>query len=165
MPKTKILCTIGPASWDKKVLEKMYESGMTIARINGAYADEAELARVAKIVRGVSDNIALMLDIKGTEVRLNKFAEELHVKEGDEFIIGSSSEHGIYPKTYPDLYKDLSKGDVLQLDDGKVKVKVKSIKNKKIYTKIIYGKIILPGKTINTPLMLLASTTKKSFCS
>lgn len=151
MPKTKILCTIGPSSWEPEVLKVMVEKGMTIARINGAYADVPELERVSKLIRSISENVALMLDIKGTEVRLNKFGEGLEVKPGDEVVIGSKADHGMFPITYPDLYKDLKPGHILHVDDGKVKLEVTSIEDEKIHTKVIYGKVILPGKTINTP--------------
>ncbi|MBD3280323.1 pyruvate kinase [Candidatus Dojkabacteria bacterium] len=151
MPKTKILCTIGPASWSKPILEKMINNGMTIARINGAYADIEELKKDADTIRSISDDVALMLDVKLTEVRLNKFDESVSVKQGDEFIIGSSNKDKHYPITYPDLYRDLKKGDVLFLDDGKVKLEVTNIRDQKIFTKVIEGKEILPGKTINTP--------------
>ena len=75
--KTKIVCTIGPASWDPNILRQMFENGMNVARINGAFADLDELKRVGDLVRNISQDIALMLDIKGHEVRLNKFNEKI----------------------------------------------------------------------------------------
>lgn len=151
MPRTKILCTLGPSSWDKPVLQEMIENGMTIARVNGAYADIEELQRVAKLVRSISKEVALMLDIKGAQVRLNKFEESITVQPGDEIIIGSSAEDTMYPITYPELYRDLEKGHTLLIDDGRVKLEVVKIQDAKIKAKVIYGKKILPGKTISTP--------------
>jgi len=151
MPKTKIVCTIGPASWDKDVLKEMIEHGMTIARINGAFADTEEMARVARIIRSVSRDVALMIDTKGTEVRLNKFKDPVQIKKGEEFVIGSSKEDPVYPVTYPELYRDIKEGHILLLDDGKVKLEVTDVKNKKIYTKVLFGDEILPGKSINCP--------------
>ena len=149
--KTKIVCTIGPATWDKKILKEMIDHGMTIARFNGAYADVDEGKKFAELIRSISDNIALMFDIKGTEVRLNKFDEEIDIKPGGEVVIGSTKEDKIYPITYPDLYKDLKPGDNLRLDDGRVGLKVKQIKDRKIICEVIYGEKLFPGKTINTP--------------
>ncbi|MBN1332017.1 pyruvate kinase [Candidatus Dojkabacteria bacterium] len=149
--KTKILCTIGPSTWDENVLRSMVNEGMTIARINGAYADIAELKRVAATIRSISKNVALMLDIKGTEVRLNKFETPIPIKIGDEIVLGSSKQNAIYPVTYPELYKDLKPGDMLKLDDGKVSLRVQKIENQKIIAKVGQGREILPGKTINTP--------------
>ena len=149
--KTKILCTLGPASWDKKVLSAIIHDGMTIARINGAYGNVEELKRVAKSIRAISKDVAMMLDIKGSEVRLNTFESAIPVGIGDEFIIGHSEKDTVFPVTYPDLYKDLEPGHMLRLDDGKVTLKVQKVEDKRIYTKVVQGKEILPGKTINTP--------------
>ena len=76
--KTKIVCTIGPSSWEPKVMKKLVDVGMNVARINGAYADVSELKRVADVVRNASPDVALMLDIKGNDVRLNKFDEPIN---------------------------------------------------------------------------------------
>ena len=71
--RTKIVCTIGPSTWDPKVMRKMIDAGMNVARVNGAFADPEELDRVTKLVRDVDPSVALMVDVKGPEVRLNKF--------------------------------------------------------------------------------------------
>lgn len=149
--KTKILCTIGPSCWDENTLKLMYESGMTVARINGAFADVAELKRVEEIIRKVSPEIALVLDIKGTQVRLNKFDTPLQINVGDTIEIGSSENDPIYPITYPELYTDLKPGNVILIDDGKVKLEVISSENGKIVAKVMVGKEIKPAKAINTP--------------
>jgi len=159
MQKTKILCTIGPASWDKSVIEQMVANGMNIARINGAFADTAELKRVADLIRSVSKDVSLMLDIKGSELRLNKFATAINIKPGDEVVIGSGPEDAIYVITYPDLYKDVRVGVNILGDDGKIKLEVTKIENKKIYTKVITGSQILPAKGLNVPSVELHNPT------
>ena len=73
--RTKIVATIGPSSWDPQVLRRMINAGMNVARVNGAFADVNELERVGKLIRSLTSDIALMLDIKGHEVRLNKFQD------------------------------------------------------------------------------------------
>ncbi|HEX9804770.1 MAG TPA: pyruvate kinase [Candidatus Dojkabacteria bacterium] len=151
MIKTKIVCTIGPSSWDDNVLRRMIAAGMTVARINGAFADIAELKRVGDQIRNISDDVALMLDIKGHEVRLNKFAEDKKFNIGDKLTIGSTDQDEIYPITYPDLYKDVKTGDVLLFDDGNLEAKVIQIEGGKIICEIISGEILSPGKSINTP--------------
>jgi pyruvate kinase len=149
--KTKIVCTIGPSSWSEPVLRRMINSGMTVARVNAAYADVPELRRVAKIIRSISDNVALMLDIKGNDVRLNEFPEPIPLKIGEEIVIGSSERDQIYPQNYKSLYKDLNKGDKIIFDDGNVRTTVSRIKDKKIYLLVNYGKLLKPGKSLNTP--------------
>lgn len=149
--KTKIVCTIGPSSWEPKVLRKMIEAGMNVARINGAFADLEELDRVAQLVRSLSGNVALLLDIKGHEVRLNKFPEKLPVSEGTEVMIGSSEKDPIYPVTYPDLYKDIEVGQKVYVDKGEVVMKVTDIRDQKIFAKVQSGTVIAPGKGMNFP--------------
>lgn len=151
MKKTKIVCTVGPSSWDEITLKKMIDNGMNVARLNGAYIDIPEMDRVAKLIRKLSSDIAILLDIKGHELRLNKFESPKEVKAGDEIIIGSSDQDEIYPVTYPDLYKDLKIGSSLLIDKGKTTLAVKDIRDGKIYCEVLAGKLIAPGKGINTP--------------
>lgn len=150
--KTKIVCTIGPASWDEKTVKAMFKAGMNVARINGAFADVEELGRVKTLIRTVDPRIALMLDIKGHEVRLNKFETPIFVKKGDEIIIGNSKEDPIYPVTFPNLWKDLSKGQRIMVDKGSAGLEVTKItKDGKIHTKVLFGEKIAPGKGMNFP--------------
>jgi pyruvate kinase len=149
--RTKIVCTIGPSSWDPNILRQMFESGMNIARVNGAFADVPELKRVGDMIRNISPDIALMLDIKGHEVRLNKFEEKIHIKPGDEFVLGSCSDDAVYPITYPDLYKDLTPGQPIILDKGNAQLEVLRIENNKIICKVIQGEVIESGKGMNLP--------------
>lgn len=156
--KTKIVCTIGPSSWDPVVLKKMVQNGMNVARVNGAFADLDELERVEKLIRGVSDKVALMLDIKGHEVRLNKFENPIQIKVGDILEIGPNSEYEVYPITYPDLYKELKVGDILIFDDGNVEGVVRQIgQNGSIKCEITYGSQLKPAKSINTPGIKLSN--------
>ncbi len=157
MKKTKIVCTIGPASWNEEVLSKMIEAGMNVARINGAFADVPELERVEKIVRGISQDVALMLDIKGTEVRLNKFGEAFRVEVGDIVEIGNSEEHRIYPRTYPQLIDDLHQGDHVLFDDGNVEAVLKEKRNGVMHFEVIRGGMFKEGKSINTPGIKLSN--------
>jgi len=149
--RTKIVCTIGPSSWDVEPMTKMIENGMNVARINGAFADVPELERVAKVIRSISDDVAILLDIKGNEIRLNKFAEPINIKPGDEIILGSDATERIYPVTYPDLYKDIAAGQMMKIDKGEVTMVVTKIENKKIYCTILTGDVIKGGKGMNIP--------------
>jgi pyruvate kinase len=94
----------------------MIKSGMNVARVNGAFADTSELDKVAKLIRDVSDDVALMLDVKGPEVRLNKFLEPMPVTPGENLIIGNSELDSLYPANYPNLYKSVSVGQRIILE-------------------------------------------------
>lgn len=149
--KTKIVCTIGPSSWDPEVMKKMIDAGMNCARVNGAFADEAELDKVTKLVRDVSSEVALMMDVKGPEVRMNKFAEVKKIQPGDEIIIGNGSDSEIYPGNYSDLYKQIKQGQRIVIGDGDTELVVDRIEGDKMITKVVYGEFLKPGKALNFP--------------
>lgn len=148
--KTKIVCTIGPSSWDPQILQGLIDNGMNVARINGAFADVDELKRVGDSIKKLSSDVALMLDIKGHEVRLNKFDEPLLIKKGDEIVLGQKGDR-LYPATYPELYKDIAVGQVIIIDKGSAKLEVVKIKDKQIICKVINGNEIKRGKGMNFP--------------
>lgn len=155
--RTKIVCTIGPSSWEPEVLRRMIDNGMNVARINAAFADVPELERVAKLVRSISTDVALMLDIKGCDIRLNKFAEAIELKAGDELIIGSDPEKDTYyMKNHLELYKDLEPGLEVFFDDGLIRANVTKIEDKKVYLKILNGGLLKPNKSLNAPGRVLS---------
>ncbi|MDZ4839954.1 MAG: pyruvate kinase [Bacteroidota bacterium] len=149
--KTKIVCTIGPTSWDPEVMRQMIEAGMNVARVNGAFADEAELDKVTKLVRDVSSEVALMMDVKGPEVRMNKFAEAKVIKPGDQIIIGNGADSEIYPGNYADLYKVLTVGQRVVIGDGDTELIIKEIVGDKMHCEVVFGEFLKPGKALNLP--------------
>ncbi len=151
LKKTKIVCTIGPASWDPEVMKNMIDAGMNCARVNGAFADEAELDKVTKLVRDVSDSVSLMMDVKGPEVRMNKFAAAKPIKPGDEIIIGNDDSSEIYPGNYPDLYKHLEVGQRVVIGDGDTELVITKIEGDKMITEVVFGEALKPGKAMNLP--------------
>jgi pyruvate kinase len=155
LPQTKIVCTIGPSSWAPEVLKQLVDNGMTVARINGAFADTAEMERVAGVVRSVSKNVALMIDIKGHEVRMNKFKFDLDLKIGDIVTFGSTDKDYIYIETYPELYKNLHSGDKCVSNDGNTVLEVTEIVGDKIMAKVLQGTKLQKGKSLNFPGIFL----------
>ena len=149
--KTKIVCTIGPSSWDPAVIKKMIENGMNCARVNGAFADEAELDKVTKLIKDVSNEVGLMMDVKGPEVRMNKFPETKKITPGMEIIIGNTSDDEIYPGNYSDLYKQIKPGQRIVIGDGDTELEVIEIREDKMITKVNYGEFLKPGKALNFP--------------
>lgn len=149
--KTKVVCTIGPSSWDPQVMKQMIESGMNVARVNGAFADEAELDKVTKLVKDVSDEVALMMDVKGPEVRMNKFSETKSIKPGDIIVIGNSDKDEIYPGNYKDLYKVLKPGQRVVIGDGDTELIIKEIIGDQMHCEVVFGEYLKPGKALNLP--------------
>lgn len=149
--KTKIVCTIGPSSWDQDVMRKMIDAGMNCVRVNGAFADEAELDRVKSLVKNVSNKVSLMVDVKGPEVRMNKFPNAKEIKAGDEIIIGNDESSEIFPANYKDLYKFVKPGQKVLIGDGDVELVVKAIEGDQMICEVIFGEVLKPGKALNLP--------------
>lgn len=151
MNHLQIVCTIGPASWDQQVMKEMIEAGMTAARVNGAFADVAELDKVRTLVRNVSPDVALMVDVKGPEVRMNKFDAPISIKHGDTIVIGNDASEKIYPGNYTDLYTHISVGQLIIVGDGDVELIVRSIEGDKMICEVVFGDLLKPGKALNLP--------------
>ena len=149
--KTKIVCTIGPASWDPEIVRGMIEAGMDVARVNGAFADPDELDKVAKLVRDVSDDVALMVDVKGPEIRLNKFPKAIPIKPGDNLVIGNSEKDFLYPENYPSVYRSVSPGQKVIIGDGEAEMVVKRIDSGQMHCQVVYGEILYPARALGLP--------------
>lgn len=149
--KTKVVCTIGPSSWDPKVMKEMIEHGMNCARVNGAFADPEELDKVKHLVKSVANDVSLMVDVKGPEVRLNKFGDPKEIKTGDIIKIGNDENAEIYPSNYNNLYTYLAPGQRMVIGDGDVEMKLNEIQGDKMICEVVFGEILKPGKALNLP--------------
>lgn len=155
LPKTKIVCTLGPSSWNPEILREMIANGMTVARMNGAFTTLDDMRRVSDVIRSVSKDVALMIDIKGHEVRLNRFENDVLIAPGDSVIFGSDSSEYIFTETYPELYLHIQAGAHVLVDDGRTLLTVEKVEDKKIFLKVISGSKIPKGKGINIPGVFL----------
>ena len=158
--KTKIICTIGPASQSIEVLVQLIEKGMDIARLNfshGTHENHAELIsniREASII--TNKQVAILQDLQGPKIRIEEVEENgVFIKDGDELIITSEAlpigNAEIVSTSYKDLPTDLKPGNILLLDDGYLILKVHKIIGERIYTKIIKGGLLKSRKGIIAP--------------
>lgn len=159
MRTTEIVCTIGPATWDPNVMQAIIDAGMNVARVNGAFADEAELDKVTNLVRNSTGKAELMMDVKGPEVRMNKFAAPKAIKPGDQIILGATTEAEIYPANYINLHEFLQVGQRMVVGDGDVELKVVEIRDGNMYTEVVYGDELKPGKALNLPGAVFTTAT------
>ena len=159
MRKTKIICTIGPACDNEKMLTEMCKAGMNVARLNfshGTHADHKEKIELLKSVREKLDlPIAIMLDTKGPEYRIKTFENgKISLEDGDKFtftteeVIGNQS---IVSVSYPHLTEELTVGDRILLNNGLVIFEVESIDGTKAHCKVISGGEISDRKSMNFP--------------
>ena len=159
MRKTKIVCTMGPATDDPKVLKELMLAGMNVGRINfshGNYKDQDERVQLFKKVREeLKLPIPLLLDTQGPEIRIGKFKGDKAILEnGDIFtllnedVLGDNTKVSI---TYKTLYKEIDIGRTILINDGTIELKVKGIVNKDIVCKVIQGGKLTNRKSINIP--------------
>lgn len=159
MKKTKIICTLGPASRDEKTIEKMLLNGMNVARINFSHGTHAEHLETINTFRKVRDRLdlpaAVMLDTKGPEIRLQDFEDKsVLLKKGDLFTLTSKELLGtkeIVSITYKELPSQLVKGNIVLIDDGKVSLEVLDTTDEEIRCKVVTGGVISNHKGVNIP--------------
>lgn len=160
MRKTKIVCTIGPATDDDKILRAMMLAGMNVARFNFSHGDyETHAARFNQVVRLRTElglPIATMLDTKGPEIRLGKFKnnEKVELKTGAPFILTTRDVVGddkIASISFKNLPKDIHIGSPILIDDGLVELFVEKIVNEDIFCKIMNGGFVSNNKGVNVP--------------
>ena len=133
--KTKIVCTLGPSTDDEKVLRRLIEEGMNVARFNFSHGSHEEqlgrLKMLCKLREELKRPVAALLDTKGPEIRLMEFAEgKVELVNGQTFtltteeIVGDANRVSI---TYKDLPEDIKAGDAILIDDGLIGLEVKKI--------------------------------------
>ena len=155
--RTKILCTIGPASDSPAKIEKLIRAGMNVARLNFSHNvhsyHKRVLGRVRSIGRKLGVQVAVFADLQGPKVRVGNLPEEGIKLVGEvTFRVGTEKyENGIIPVPYKGLARDLKKDDVILLDDGILEVKVLSIKRDLIHTKVVVGGKLTSHKGFNVP--------------
>ena len=159
MKRTKIVCTIGPATKDINIIKEMIRSGMNVARINfshGAYVDQKEYIDNIKQAREeLKIPVALLLDTQGPKIRTGKLENgSVELDDGAEIVLTNKEMLGnkdIVSVDYIDMYKDVQIGDTILIADGKMKLIVEKIQREDIYCKIINGGTLGERKSINIP--------------
>lgn len=157
--KTKIVCTIGPASSSSQILEKLTRTGMNVARLNFSHGTHEEHAKSIKSVREVSARLgiplAILQDLPGPRVRTGRLKElEVWLKEGDGFsltgkqIIGNAHRVSV---TFPAFLNDLNPGDTIFISDGAIQLEVISTTDIEAKCKVVVGGLLTMNKGINVP--------------
>ena len=159
MRKTKIICTIGPASDNEVTLTKMCLAGMNVARLNFSHGTHEEHIEKINLVKRVRENlelpIAIMLDTKGPEYRIKTFKNgKIHLNDGDTFIFTPDEIDGDETRvsvTYKNLHNELAVGDRILLNNGLVTFEVTGVEGTNIYTKVLAGGDISNRKSMSFP--------------
>jgi pyruvate kinase len=164
MKRTKIVCTIGPASEKEEILRELMLAGMNVARFNFSHGNHEEHKRkhdlVQKLNKELGFYIASLMDTKGPEIRLKDFENgKTELNEGQEFILTTEDVLGTNKKvsiTYKNLKNDIKVGNVILLDDGLIKMVVEEIGETEIKCKVLNGGPISDKKGVNAPGAILS---------
>lgn len=159
MRKTKIICTLGPATADDNVLRKLMLEGMNVARFNFSHGDHAQhrmnLDRVERIRTELNLPVATLLDTKGPEIRIKDFtAGKVMLEKGQTFTLTTRELMGdekIVSITYKGLIDDVGVGSRILIDDGLIELKVMSMTETDIICSVINGGPVSNHKGVNVP--------------
>lgn len=154
---TKIVATLGPSSRDPLVLETLIRAGVDVVRLNfshGKSEDHIALAAcVRKIAAQVGRPVGILADLQGPKIRVGKFETgKIVLENGDHFILDAKCELGNQERVgldYKDLPKDVSSGNVLLLDDGRIVLDVERVVGQEIHTIVRHGGDLSNNKGIN----------------
>lgn len=135
MRKTKIVCTIGPASESEEMLEKLIKAGMNVARLNFSHGDHAEhkarIDTIREVSKRLGKTVGILLDTKGPEIRTHNMQNGvIELEKGNDVIVSMTEVEGTSDKfsvTYDNLINDVDEGSYILLDDGLIELQVKSI--------------------------------------
>jgi pyruvate kinase len=159
MRKTKIVCTLGPASSDAGTIRAMLEAGLNVARLNISHGTHRSHAQVIALFRQVRDELglpaAVMLDTKGPEIRVGSFGEgSAALAAGGRFtlttreVVGGAHEATI---SYPDLPAQIGPGTRVLLDDGKIELRALCVTETDIECEVEVGGLLRDRKSVNIP--------------
>jgi pyruvate kinase len=159
MKKTKIVCTLGPASDTKEILKELILNGMNVARLNfshGSHAEHAQrIKRVKEMRKELGIPVAIMLDTKGPEIRTGELSNgKIELLIGEKVVLTSKimiGDKNRFSISYPNLPNEVSTGCRILIDDGLIQLEVEEVKGTEINCTILNGGILGSRKSINLP--------------
>jgi len=171
--RTKMVCTMGPATADPAILEEMISEGMDICRLNFSHGSHDEHQKSLDIIRETSFrlrmNVGILVDLQGPKIRVGKLDQAFAVKPGDEVILSTSIQvqnGNMLPMEYETFASDVSEGSMVLIDDGKVDLRVIETDGKHtVKLKVVNGSTIGSRKGVNLPFTKISmpSITEKDW--
>ena len=159
MRSTKIIATLGPATDAPEILARIFKAGVNVVRVNFSHGSaedrERRVAQVRQVSAEVGLDVAILGDLQGPKIRVEKFANgPIELLEGEQFTLdpdlgeldGDVNQVGI---TYAPLAEDVSEGDVLLLDDGQIELLVTAVEGKRVVCRVVVGGTLSNNKGIN----------------
>jgi len=164
--KTKIVCTIGPASESSEVMEQMILAGMNVARLNFSHGDFASHKKIIERIRAASRatgrRVAIMADLPGPKMRIGQLAEEpIELKPGDSFTLTTDDITGNNERvsmSFARLPQVVKPGNTLYLNDGFIQIEVVRVEGNDVQCRILVGGELRSRKGLNLPGIALGTT-------
>ncbi|MEW5771001.1 MAG: pyruvate kinase [Pseudomonadota bacterium] len=155
--RTKIVATLGPASNDPKVLDKLMEAGVDVVRLNFSHGTAEEHQQRCELVRSLAKTraraVGVLVDLQGPKIRIGKFKDgKITLKPGDKFILDADcplGDQGRVGLDYKELVKDVARGATLLLDDGRIEMWVEGVQGNEVHCKVVQGGVLSNNKGIN----------------
>ncbi|HRC13133.1 MAG TPA: pyruvate kinase, partial [Dermatophilaceae bacterium] len=159
MRRAKIVCTLGPATSSPARVRELVLAGMDIARLNLSHGEYSAHEKVYRAVRQASDEtgraVGILVDLQGPKIRTGRFADgPVTLKVGERFTITTQDVAGDRTRvstTYKGMPGDVTPGDLLLIDDGKVTLRAVAVSDTDIDTEVVEGGVISNNKGINLP--------------
>jgi pyruvate kinase len=157
--RAKIVCTLGPATASPRRIRELVYAGMDVARLNMSHGSHEDHAESYRLVREASDasghGVGIFADLQGPKIRLETFAEgSAHLRRGQEWVITTRDVPGdaeVCGTTYKGLPGDVSPGDPILIDDGKVRLRVLEVGDTDVRCEVLVGGRVSNNKGINLP--------------
>ncbi|HET6348232.1 MAG TPA: pyruvate kinase [Candidatus Krumholzibacteria bacterium] len=164
--RTKIVCTLGPASATPEMIEALIDAGMNVARINMSHGDPKTHASMMDGVRSVAERrgvyVPVLLDLSGPKMRIGEMSGgKAQLRAGDAFTLTTRQVQGDWKEVfinYPALVSDVSKGDRILMGDGEIELRVKSTTDTDVVCEVVNGGELRSNKGLNAPGVKLRET-------
>ncbi len=156
-PRTKIVCTLGPATSTDEAIRGLMEAGMNVARVNFSHGTHEQHATTIAMVRRIAEEmgkpIAILGDLQGPRIRVGDLPEPVQLKVGDDITLVHEGHErpGEIPVTYDQLANDVRVGDRILIDDGLIELLAVEVGNSRVKAKVLNGGNLKSHKGLNLP--------------
>ncbi|MBN1954725.1 MAG: pyruvate kinase [Anaerolineae bacterium] len=157
MPRTKMICTLGPVSRDVRVVRELVRAGMNVARINFSHGDQATHAQAIAAVRQAAREeerlVSIVADLQGPKLRVGDLpAGGVKLAAGDRLLLADAPfSPGRIPLPHPEVLRDLQPGQPLRLDDGRMELTVEEVADGAAWCRVVAGGLLTSRKGVNLP--------------